>query len=192
MHTIKNRSMTVIAAAALGAACALSVGTATAQTQAAPKSGAQADSGATLKLSRADEGMLKDIAQANAAEIAAGKLALEKSQNADVKKFAQMMVDDHTKGLGDVQALAQSKGFEAPNDPDIKHKAMAVELKALSGKTFDTQYVKQSGVSDHEATAKLLQKTQSTAKDLEVKALATKMLPIVQGHLEHARTMSKM
>src|ERR1044072_1432491 len=49
-------------------------------------------------LDAADSSLLTDIAQANMAEVETGKLALEKSTKPDVKKFAQMMVDDHTKG----------------------------------------------------------------------------------------------
>jgi hypothetical protein len=101
-----------------------------------------------------------------------------------------MMVDDHSKGLADVKTLASAKGTELPDGPDVKHKATALEFKALKGDTFDSRYVKQAGVGDHEATEKLLKKTQAEAKDADLKALAGKMLPIVQGHLQHARNWS--
>lgn len=141
------------------------------------------------KLAAADAAMLKDIAQANIAEIETGKMALEKSSDAEVRKFAQMMVDDHSKGLADVKTLATAKGAELPDSPDVKHKTTALEFKALSGGMFDSRYVKQAGVGDHEATEKLLKKTQSQAKDADLKALAGKMLPVVQTHLQHARTL---
>ncbi|MDQ0607430.1 putative membrane protein [Variovorax sp. W1I1] len=141
------------------------------------------------KLAAADASMLKDIAQANMAEVETGKLALEKSTNPEIKKFAQMMVDDHSKGLADVKTLASAKGTELPDGPDVKHKATALEFKALSGDMFNSRYAKQAGVGDHEATEKLLKKTQAEAKDADLKALAGKMLPIVQGHLQHARQL---
>lgn len=139
-----------------------------------------------------DQSMLKDIAQANLAEVESGKLAVEKSQSEDVKKFAQMMVDDHSAALTEVQKLAEEKNVTLPTTPDVKHKATMVEFKALSGKTFDSRYVKQAGVGDHEATDKLLKKTQANAKDADLKALAGKMLPVVEGHLQHARDLAKM
>jgi putative membrane protein len=142
------------------------------------------------KLASGDESMLKDIAQANMAEVESGKLAAEKSGNPDIKKFAQMMVDDHSKGLEDTKALASSKSVQLPDGPDAKHKAVMVEFKTLSGGLFDSRYVKQAGVGDHEATEKLLKKTQANAKDADLKALATKMLPIVQGHLQHAQELA--
>lgn len=143
-------------------------------------------------MAKPDQALLKDIAQANIAEIESGKVALGKSTNDDIKKFAQMMVDDHGKALTEVQSLASAKGVTLPTEPDMKHKAVAVEFKALKGSTFDSRYVKQAGVGDHEATEKLLKKTQANAKDADLKALATKMLPVVDGHLNHARELAKM
>lgn len=144
----------------------------------------------TAKIDKADADLLQDIARANIAEIESGKLASQKAKSPAVKKFAQMMVTDHTKGLNEVKTVAAAKGVDLPKSPDAMHKAAALEFKALRGDTFDSRYVKQAGVGDHEATEKLLQKTQAEAKDADVKALADKMLPVVQAHLGHAREMA--
>lgn len=145
--------------------------------------------GALAQIDRSDASILEDIARANLAEIETGKLAVGKSKSAQVKKFAQMMVDDHSKGLADVQDLATKKNVTLPKSPDTMHKAALIQLKALRGNMFDSRYIKQAGVSDHEATEKLLQKTQTEAKDPDVKALGQKMLPVVQAHLAHAREL---
>lgn len=142
------------------------------------------------KLDRSDAALLKDIAQANIAEVETGKLAIERSTRPEIKKFAQMMVDDHSKGLAEVKTLASASGTELPDGPDAKHKAVMIEFKALRGDTFDSRYVKQAGVGDHEATEKLLKKTQAEAKDADLRALAAKMLPIVQSHLQHAQSLA--
>ena len=189
MHST-TRTLAIAAVAAAG--LMIQVNTAAQQQQ--QRAGAGSAAGAKeagSKLSRGDAGMLRDIAQANMAEIETGRVALEKSQNADVKKFAQMMVDDHTKGLADVKALASAKGVDLPDGVDVKHKATMVEFKALRGDTFDRQYMKQAGVGDHEATLKLLKKTQAEAADADLKALATKMMPVVEEHLKHAQGMAK-
>ena len=143
------------------------------------------------KLQRADQDMLRDIAQANMAEVATGKLALEKSQDGEVKKFAQMMVDDHSTALKDVQQLAQAKAMTLPSEPDTKHKAAMKAMQAMDGARFDRQYMSQAGVGDHRKTRQLLQKTQAKAKDGDLKALAGKMLPVVEQHLSHAEKMAK-
>jgi putative membrane protein len=102
-----------------------------------------------------------------------------------------MMVDDHGKALTDVQALATSKSVSLPTEPDAKHKMAMAKLKAAKDSTFDTQYMKRAGLADHEATDRLLKMTNLHAEDADLKALAGKMLPVVEGHLQHAREMSK-
>ncbi|RYX91920.1 MAG: DUF4142 domain-containing protein [Comamonadaceae bacterium] len=141
------------------------------------------------KLVRADSKMLVDVVEANRAEVAAGKLALEKSQNADVKKFAQQMIDDHGKALTEAEALAAAKNVKLPDGIGVKHKAKEATLKPLSGDLFDKQYAKHAGVGDHEATVKLLKSIQKDAKDPDLKAMATKVLPTVEHHLMMAKEL---
>lgn len=138
-------------------------------------------------VSRDDSKMMADLAHANIAEIETGKMALEKSQNQSVKKFAQHMVDDHTAALQELQTLAQAKGVKLPDSTDMQHKTLAVALKAMTGNTFDNQYMKRAGVNDHQRTIQLLEKAEKNAKDPELKAMVVKMLPTVQGHLKHAQ-----
>lgn len=138
-------------------------------------------------VSRDDRKMTADLAHANIAEIETGKTALEKSQNPSVKKFAQRMVGDHTAALQELQTLAQAKKVKLPDSTDMQHKTLAVALKAMTGNTFDNQYMKRAGVNDHQRAIQLLQKAEKNAKDPELKAMAVKMLPTVQGHLKHAQ-----
>ncbi|MCA1247506.1 DUF4142 domain-containing protein [Massilia sp. MS-15] len=142
------------------------------------------------KLSAADKKTLTDMAIANMAEVETGKLALSKSQNAEVKTFAQQMVDDHGKALTEVQALAQTKGVTLPTELDAKHKAISAKLEKLSGEAFDREYMKTVGVTDHKQTHSKLQQGAKSAKDPDVKALATKMMPTVEQHLKAAQQMS--
>lgn len=141
-------------------------------------------------LGKPDQQMLQQLAQGNMAEVEAGKIALQKSQNAEVKAFAQQMIDDHTKGLQEVQTVAQSKGVTLPSEPDAKHKAMAAKLNGLSGDAFDRAYLSQAGVDDHKKTHALVQKVQSGAKDADVKALAAKLEPTVAQHLTHVTQLN--
>lgn len=145
---------------------------------------------AASALSKGDQNIVADMARANMAEIEAGKLALSNSQNAQVKTFAQQMIDDHTKALADVTQLAQSKGVTLPTEPDSKHKAMAAKLSKLNGDAFDKAYMAQAGVGDHKAVHAALKKFESKAKDPDVKALAAKMLPTVEQHLHNAADLA--
>ena len=158
------------------------------------QSGASGTAGATAsgaaKLSAADKKTITDMALANMAEVETGKLALSKSQNPEVKTYAQQMIDDHTKAMTEVQALAQQKGVTLPTELDPKHKAMSAKLEKLSGEAFDREYMKSAGVADHKATHAKLQKGSKGAKDPDVKALAAKLMPTVEQHLKAAQQMS--
>ena len=133
---------------------------------------------------------MSDMAIANMAEVETGKLALSKSQNAEVKTFAQQMIDDHGKALSELQTLAQQKGVTLPTELDAKHKAMAAKLERLNGEAFDKQYMQMAGLQDHKATHAKLEKISKTAKDPDVKAAAQKVIPTVEQHLKAAQQMT--
>lgn len=186
--TIHIRHALALAAAAVFAAGgaqaqAVAQGTvpAAAPTIAAAKaaaSGAQAN-----ELSRSDRKALVEMAEANMAEIAHGKLALNKAVNPEIKAYAQRMVDEHTKALAEVQALAQAKGVELPKELTVRHKAKGAMLGALKGDIFDRTYIKQSGRRDHRVTHEKLRDSMDEIKDPDIKALAMKLRPVVEQHL---------
>jgi predicted outer membrane protein len=141
-------------------------------------------------MSKGDQKALVDMAQANMAEIEGGKLAQSKSQNDQVKTFAQQMIDDHTKALNDVQQVAQQKGVTLPSEPDAKHKAMAAKLEKMSGSAFDKAYMAQAGVADHKKVHSMLMQDQKRVKDPDVKKLADTMAPVVEQHLKAAQQLA--
>ena len=61
-----------------------------------------------------DPDFIKEAAMGGMAEVELGKLAATKATNAEVKKFAQMMVTDHSKANDELKALAAKKGIAAP------------------------------------------------------------------------------
>ena len=142
---------------------------------------------AATTLSKADQKAVVDMAIANMAEVAAGKMAVAKSQNPQVKAYAQKMIDDHTTALNDVTTLAQAKGVTMPTDLDAPHKAMAAKLDKLSGEAFDKAYMKDAGVTDHTKVHTKLKAMSSKVKDPDVKAAAAKMMPVVDEHLQMAK-----
>jgi putative membrane protein len=130
-----------------------------------------------------------EAAQDGLAEINLGSLALQKSQNDEVKQLAQKVVDDHTAANNELTALAAGKNVKLPTDVNAKQKAVYDKLNALSGDQFDMEFVK-TLVKDHESAVKLFQKQADSGKDAEVKAFAAKTLPTLQSHLEMAKSMS--
>ncbi len=178
---IKN----VIHSALFASVLAMS-GAVQAQTPATPN----APAAPVNKLDSEDRGFLSDAAQSGHLEIAGSKLALEKSGNADVKTFAQKMIDDHTKVGQKLEALAKSKGYEPPTEPSLVQSA---KLKAmgLRDEGFDKAYAGEIGVTAHEDAVKLFEKASQNAKDPDVKQFATETLPGLQQHLQAAKTLEQ-
>lgn len=151
---------------------------------------AQTSTNAAATISKDDAARLVGIAQANIAEIEAGKMALQKSSNPDVKAFAKMMIDDHTKGLEETKKVAAAKNVTLPSEPDMAHQKLAAELKAVPADKFDLAYAKRAGVADHLNVHASLKKDISAVEDPDVKALATKLEPTVAHHLAMAKKLA--
>jgi putative membrane protein len=126
------------------------------------------------------------IAQADMAEVAAGKLGASKAQSDEVKKFAQHMVDDHGQHLSELRKMAQSKGMQLPAAPAKKHQDAMKKLESASSEEFDKVFMTQM-VKDHEDALKLVQNTAKNAKDPQLKADAKTTAPKILQHLEMAK-----
>jgi putative membrane protein len=86
-----------------------------AQDKAAKEQGAAKKSSG--QLAKDDLQSFRRMAQADMAEVAAGKVAAQKAQSPEVKKYGQHMVDEHSKMLEEGKQLAQAKGVTPPSQP---------------------------------------------------------------------------
>ena len=127
-----------------------------------------------------DLAFMNDAAPGNMAEVEIGKLAVSKAQNAEVKAFAQKMIDDHTKANDELKQLAAQKKVMLPQDVLPAQKQAMEKLSKLNGADFDKEYVKEM-VEDHEKDVAAFENASKTAADADVKALATKTLPTLNA-----------
>lgn len=121
-------------------------------------------------------------AQGGMAEVELGKMAATKATNAEVKKFGQMMVTDHTKLNDEIKALAKKQNVTLPSDIG-SHKSTVDKLNGKTGADFDKAYVDDM-VSGHESVVADFERQANNSTDAEVKALAAKALPGLKKHLE--------
>ncbi len=121
------------------------------------------------------------------AEIAAAKLAQQKSKNPDVLAFAKRMIDDHTKAEAQLVKIMQAQGMTPPATVDAKHQAEMAKLQGLNGSAFDNAYI--SGeVPDHEEMLSMLQAEESAGNSPQLAAWSKDTAPVVAQHLEMAKT----
>lgn len=127
---------------------------------------------------------------ANEFEIEASKLALEKSQNEDIKKFAQDMIDDHTQ-TGDKleKTLENSKSkAKTAEELDNKHQKMLDKLQDATASNFDNQYLSMQK-SAHKEAVNLFSDYSKHGKDPVLKNFAKDTLPDLKSHLKHVENI---
>jgi len=114
--------------------------TETAKTTTAGDPAAVGTSGAA-KVSSADRDFVNDLSVAGMAEVELGRMATERAANPEVKKFGQMMVDDHTAAGNKLTAIATQYNIPVPAAVDEKHAELRDKLAKLQGAEFDREYM---------------------------------------------------
>jgi putative membrane protein len=132
------------------------------------------------------------VVAANQIDVDAGKLAKSRSQNKEVKDFAQQMITDHTAVNKQAGALAKKLGV-TPEDSDttksLKQGAVdnIANLKKQKGAQFDEAYVDHEVVYHQQVLDAIDKVLLPSAQNAELKGLITKVRPAIATHLEHAK-----
>ena len=141
-------------------------------------------------LTAADKTFIKNAEEGDIKERNLGRVVLEKSQNKDVKDYAQMLVDDHSKDLKDVVDLMNQKGMPQPKDlPEVKHEALG-KLNSLSGAALDREFMNLM-VQDHQKEIAEYRQEVNTTQDEDVKHYAMHTLPTLEEHLRKAQELQQ-
>lgn len=138
-------------------------------------------------VSMSDKRFLKNAAQAGNFEVEGSKLALKKSKDAEILKFAKMMTEDHTQASAKLKTLATNKKVELPKEPSLLQQAKLKYLETRDGVKFDKSYSNHIGVTAHEQAVELFQDASEDAEDPDIKKFATETLPVLKKHLEEAK-----
>ena len=137
------------------------------------------------------------VVTANSVDVDAGHAAVKKTKNAEVKKFAQLMIKDHTAvNKSAVDLVTKLKVTPIENDTSRSLKKGGddnlANLNKLKGKDFDKAYVDHE-VAYHQTVLDALDKTLiPSAQNEELKALLVKTRPAFVAHLEHAQHVQSM
>lgn len=137
-----------------------------------------------------DTEFLTEAASGGMMEVELGQLAANKAVSADVKNFAKMMVDDHTKANNELKSLAAQKGITLPAMLMEKHQKMVNDLTTKIGKEFDKEYMNMM-VDDHKKDIDAFEKAADKGNDADIKAFAAKTLPTLKRHLQMAEQTEK-
>jgi len=139
-------------------------------------------------LDQEDKTFVREAAIGGIAEVELSKIA-QKSENGDVKRFADRMIADHTKANEQLTSIATGLGVDLPKTLDSEHERIRHKLQTLHGKTFDDQYVHDM-VEDHNKAVKLFQQEERSGHNTELKQFAQKTLPTLEEHQKMALELS--
>lgn len=148
------------------------------------------------------------------AEVELGRMAAQRAVNPDVRRFGQMMADDHTKAGADLKQVATMYNIAVTPQDEAQHKELMDRLSTLRGLQFDKEYMK-AMVDGHEHAVDSLEgrvdstaslKDQITDRDkadqqvvaekddnavtASVNAWAAVALPVVRRHLDQAKSIN--
>ena len=125
-------------------------------------------------------------------EMEASRLAEQRSQNAEVKRFAQRMLRDHGKTTGELKGmLPQLQGVspqQVATSLDRQHQALLEQLQGAQGAEFDRVFARQQ-LQSHQGAVDLFRAYAQSGDDARLKQWATQTLPSLEEHLREAQQL---
>jgi putative membrane protein len=153
---------------------------------AAPATAAPASAAAA----QADIDFVNKAASSGLAEVEASRGVSEKTANATVREFADMMIKDHSAANSELTRLAGAKNIPTPTAPLPHHQEALTKVASAMGAESDRLYVEEFGPKAHREAIDLFEKQSRDGVDAELKAFASATLPKLKEHLEHAQRVA--
>ena len=130
------------------------------------------------------EDFLKDAIRGDNSEVKLGHLAAESGGSRAVRAYGRTLVADHTKGRAQAAQVARQMGIDVPSRAMLKADAEYLKLRALSGRSFDREFVGYM-IDDHKADIQNFRHVARTHRG-PVGNLAEQQLPTLHKHLKMA------
>lgn len=140
--------------------------------------------------SSSDKRFVVYAAQANLNAMAVDQLAAQKANNADVKNFAQQMVNEHEDMNSTVAPFAKEWGVTLPTAADAATQNEVAKLNGLSGAAFDKEYLSYL-VKDHDAAYKKFKTEASETKDVPFRDSVSTSRDRLNDHKTQAEALEK-
>jgi len=140
-----------------------------------------------------DANVAEALTVANQGEVDYSQIGADKATSASVKKFAQMMVKDHSAMLDAVKGLATKLNVtpaanDKVSDLQKENQKDITDLNAKTGKDFDKEFMEEQ-VDMHQETLDLLNDLDSKTTNADMKTAIAEAKPKVQAHLDQAKAI---
>lgn len=138
-----------------------------------------------LALDEKDRDLVTEAGQMGKAEVAAGRIALGRSEDPVVRRFAETVVTEHGQQYARLLGIAE-RGIVSLDALDATHEHMLGELREAPEADFDRAYIRMV-VRGHMDSVSRLRRMALDGQDAEVRGYARQTLGIVQRHLDEAK-----
>lgn len=138
------------------------------------------------------QGFIEAAAISDMYEVEAAKIALQRSQRADVKAFAQKMLDAHTATTNELKRLVSGENIAVtiPTALDSRHKGMIENLTGAAAADFDGRYIDQQEMAHNQAST-LFKGYADNGDSAALKQFAATTLAAINTHLGEARALDQ-
>ena len=132
---------------------------------------------------------LMEVSEARIMDLEEGRIAQQRATFRTLKDYGTLMVNDQTKMLKELEAIATSRKIRIPQTLGQSKANDLSDLKREHGKEFDSKFIKMI-VIDHKRDVKKFRKA-LYSDDPDIQVFATKYLPVVESHLDKIQSIKK-
>lgn len=134
-------------------------------------------------------GFVAAAASSDQFEIQSSQMALQMSRNPQVRQFAQMMIDAHSRTTAELTQITQANGMAPPPPTPLPPQQAALDrLRAAGPGMFDAAY-KQEQIAGHQETLSTMQNYAAQGDNQALRGFASRTAPIVAQHLQMAQSL---
>jgi len=137
----------------------------------------------------ADREFVEKVGTCCNTEVKLSEMAMKSASRTEVKDFAKVMVDDHTKGKQQFNDILKNKSITAPTTEAKNFKDVSERLSSAKGADFDSYYLEQM-IKSHEEAVKTFENYAKEGNDADLKKWASTTLPTLKEHLERAKKLA--
>jgi putative membrane protein len=145
---------------------------------------------ASTRISEKDRQFIEKAARCGSFEIKSAETAKQQATNPEVKEFATKLIEDHQKAADELKSIASRLNVSLPASVDENQQQELKKQQDLRGAEFDKAFTKAHKKAHEEAVA-LFKNAAESSENPDIKAWAQKNLPVLEGHLNKAKTLAE-
>ena len=142
----------------------------------------------SAEMTHSTNGFVTAAAISDMYEVTAAKIAIDRSDSADVKAFARKMVEAHTGTTKKLKSLLPAT-IVPPMNVDSRRQGMLDDLRGAKGPDFDHRYVTQQ-VAAHKEADILMRGYAKDGDNAAIKTFAADTDKAVKMHLSMAQELA--